>query len=152
MTVPFFFQVLWEDVWIGIKVHFKFLTSLLKRDYRTLLVFTRLGLSATFSVQQSIHKKSVTNKLNSLNKCCIMCFFFLYTVFTLPMLRLLSTKAQGCKSFWKPSKPCHDGIHWKALAEYSQMSTHVTGFQSFSFLGFSHHFVLGQISHQQHKG
>ena len=28
----------------------------------------------------------------------------------------------------KPSKPCHDGIHWIALAEYSQMSTHLSGF------------------------
>ena len=47
------------------------------------------------------------------------------------MLRLLSSKAQGRKDFWKPSKPCHVGIHWIALAEYSQMSTHVPGFQSF---------------------
>ena len=33
--------------------------------------------------------------------------------------------AQGCKDFWKPSKPWHVGIHWKALAECSQMSTHI---------------------------
>ena len=31
---------------------------------------------------------------------------------TLPMLRLLASKAQGCKDFWKPSKPWHVGIHW----------------------------------------
>ena len=31
----------------------------------------------------------------------------------------------------KDSKPCHVGIHWIALAEYSGMSTHVLGFQSF---------------------
>ena len=37
---------------------------------------------------------------------------------TLPMLRLHSSKAQGHKYLWKPSKPCHVGIHWKALAEY----------------------------------
>ena len=42
---------------------------------------------------------------------------------TLPMRRPLSSKAQGRKEFWKPSEPCHVGIHWKALAEYSQMST-----------------------------
>ena len=48
---------------------------------------------------------------------------------TLPMLRLLSSKEQGCKDFWKPSKPCQVGIHWIALAEYSQMSTHLPGFQ-----------------------
>ena len=28
-------------------------------------------------------------------------------------------------------KPCHVGIHWKAFAEYLQMSTHVPGFQLF---------------------
>ena len=30
---------------------------------------------------------------------------------------------------WKPSKPCHVGIYGIAFAEYSQMSTHVPGFQ-----------------------
>ena len=34
---------------------------------------------------------------------------------TLPMLRLLSSKAQGCKDFQKPSKPCRVGIHRIAL-------------------------------------
>ena len=48
---------------------------------------------------------------------------------TLPMLRLLSSKAQECKILEKPLKPCHLGIHLKALAEYSQMSTHLPGFQ-----------------------
>ena len=38
-------------------------------------------------------------------------------------------KAQGCRDFCKPSKPSHVGIHWIALTEYSQMSTHVPGFQ-----------------------
>ena len=31
------------------------------------------------------------------------------------------------QKFWKPSKPCHVGIHWIALAEYSQMSAHGPG-------------------------
>ena len=44
--------------------------------------------------------------------------------------------AQECRIFLKPFKRCHVGIHWKALAEYSQMSTHVPGFWSFL-----HHFV-----------
>ena len=48
-----------------------------------------------------------------------------------PMLRLLSSKAQGRKEFWKTSKPCHNGIYWIALAEYSQMSTCLPEFQSF---------------------
>ena len=63
---------------------------------------------------------------------------------TLPMPRPLSSKAQGCKDVRKPSKPCHVGIHWIALAEYSQMSTHLPGFQSFS--SFLHHFVLARLS------
>ena len=63
---------------------------------------------------------------------------------TLPMLRLFLSKAQRCKYFWKPSKPCHFGTHWKALAEYSQMSTHLPGFQS--FFSFLHHFVSTKIA------
>ena len=69
---------------------------------------------------------------------------------TLPMLRLLSSKAQERKDSWKSSKPCHVGIHWKALAEFSQMSTHLPGFRSFS--RFFASLCIGQISHQQHKG
>ena len=60
----------------------------------------------------------------------------------LPMLRLLLSKAQGCNDFWKPSKPCHIGIHWVAPAEYSQMSTHVPGCQS--FFSFLHSFVMAK--------
>ena len=56
-----------------------------------------------------------------------------------PMRRLLSSKGQGCKVFWKPYKPCHVGMHWIALTEYSQMSTHVPGLQS--SLSFSLHYV-----------
>ena len=48
------------------------------------------------------------------------------------------------KRFLKPSKPCQVGIHWIALAEYSQMSTHVPGFQSFSGVFFCI-FWIGQI-------
>ena len=48
-------------------------------------------------------------------------------ILTLPMLRLLSSKAQGWKDFWKPSKPCFC--------------------QSFSdFSGFLHHFVLAKLA------
>ena len=36
---------------------------------------------------------------------------------TLTMLRLLSSKTQG---FFKSSKPCHVGIHWIAIVEFSQ--------------------------------
>ena len=40
------------------------------------------------------------------------------------------SKAQECKDFGKPLNPCHVGIHWIALAEHSQMSTHLQWFQS----------------------
>ena len=65
---------------------------------------------------------------------------------TLPMLAeaILSSKAQGCKHFWKPSKPCHVGIHWIVLAKYSQMSTHMSGFHS--FFNFLHHFVSAKFA------
>ena len=50
------------------------------------------------------------------------------------MLRLLSFKAQEGKDFWKPSKLCHVGIHGIALAEYSQMSTHVPRLYNIIFI------------------
>ena len=66
-------------------------------------------------------------------------------VLTLPMLRVFSSKGQERKYFSKRSKPCHVGIHWIALTEYSQVkSTNVPGFQSFS--GFLHHFVSTKLA------
>ena len=65
---------------------------------------------------------------------------------TLPMLRLLRSKAQGCRDFWKTPKPYHVGILRIALAKYSQISTHVP------YSGFLHHFCIGKINHQEHKG
>ena len=53
-------------------------------------------------------------------------------------------QAQGCKDLQKPPKPCHYGIHWIALSEHSQMSTHLPGFQS--FVRFLHHFVLAKLA------
>ena len=44
--------------------------------------------------------------------------------------------------FGKPSKPYHIATHWIALAEYSQMSTHMPGL--LLFVHFSHHFVLAK--------
>ena len=46
--------------------------------------------------------------------------------------------------FFKTIKPCHVGIHWKALAEFSQMSTQMPGFQP--FLGVLQHFVLAKLA------
>ena len=42
------------------------------------------------------------------------------------------------------SKPCHFGIHWIALAEYSQMSTHMSGIQEmFRYLD---HFAVSKLA------
>ena len=63
-------------------------------------------------------------------------------------------KAQGCRDFFEMHRNLvilvFNTIHWKALAESSQMSTHLPGFQS--FVRFFASFCIGQISHQQHKG
>ena len=72
------------------------------------------------------------------------CFFL-----NLPILRPLLSKAQRCKEFWKSFKPYHVAIHWIALAEYSQMSTHLPRFRS--FFRFFASFCIGQINHHKHK-
>ena len=56
-----------------------------------------------------------------------------------------NAKAQEHKDFQKPSKPCHASIHWIALAESSQMSAHVPGFQPLKKIT---SFCIGQINHQ----
>ena len=68
----------------------------------------------------------------------------LTVILTLPMLSLLLHKTQR---FFKPFKPCHVGIHWIVLTEYSQMSTYMPGFQS--FFRFFASFCIGQFSHQR---
>ena len=60
------------------------------------------------------------------------------------MLRLLSSNAQGRKDFWKPSKPCGVGIHWKALTENSQMITNMPWFKS--FFGFFAPFCIVKLA------
>ena len=61
-----------------------------------------------------------------------------------------ATLAQERKNLWKPTKPCHVGIHWIALTEYSQMSIHSPRFRG--FFRISALFCIGKISQQQHKG
>ena len=61
---------------------------------------------------------------------------------TLPMPSLSFLQSTRTHNLWKASKPCHVGIHWIALHEYSQMSTHLPGFQS--FFRFLYHFVLAK--------
>ena len=51
------------------------------------------------------------------------------TTLTLPLL-VLQPKHKDANILGNHLlNPCHVGIHWIALAEYSQMSTHVPGFQ-----------------------
>ena len=70
----------------------------------------------------------------------------LYWFLSIPVLRLLSSKAQDGNVFWKLCITCHDRIHWIALTKYSQMSTstRVPGFQSFRC--YFHHFVLTEYA------
>ena len=83
-------------------------------------------------MQRSPHPSSLNStflQISSLTYTCLQT-----SLLTLPMLRQFSSITQWCKDFLKSSKPCHVGIHWIALAEYSQMRTHVPGFQSFSMV------------------
>ena len=67
----------------------------------------------------------------------IIIMMIIMIMINLPMLRLLSSKAQTRRKptfLFKKSKPCHVCIHWIAFAnslDSSQMSTHLPGFQSF---------------------
>ena len=95
----------------------------------------------------------------SLRYCCyhhvdlsqIYCILFIFTTsrqarsFNLSKAKATFVQnykdAKTFENHIKDHLPCHVGIHWKALTEYCQMSTHVPGFQSF-FQLFLHYFVL----------
>ena len=70
---------------------------------------------------------------------------FLLTVTILRLLIKFRPNLKFAKIFWKSSKPCYVGIPWIALAEYSQTSTHVPGFQSI-FKFFAYNFVLAKLA------
>ena len=72
-----------------------------------------------------------------------------FNLLTFLLLRLLLSRAQEHKYFWKTPKPYHVGIHWIALTEFSQMNTICQGFSQ--FLGFLI-ILYSQINHHQHKG
>ena len=103
-------------VWLSEKCH-------MWRHYMWIVTFRCQGAALT---PLPLSRKMSVSSI-ALGKEQVRCSFYL----TLLMLRLRSSNAKECKTFWKTFKPCHVGIHWKALAEYSQMSTHVPGFQSF---------------------
>ena len=96
-----------------------------------------------------VHLNIVGQVINSLVLVCLISHR-VYCMLTRPMLRLLSSKDKDAKIFLKPSKPSYVCIHGIALAEYSPMSTHETGFQS--FLRFFASFCFDQTSNQRHKG
>ena len=87
-----------------------------------------------------ICSKKRCKKKRHWNSCRCGCSLYI----TLPMLRPLLSKPQGHKYFWKSSKPCHVGIHLKALAGCSLMSTYMPGFQS--FFRFFASFVLAKLA------
>ena len=66
------------------------------------------------------------------------------TFLTLPILKLHSYKAQKRNDLRKPFKYCHVGIHWIALAKYSQMGTHVP--VPVIFLTFLNHFIVAKLA------
>ena len=68
----------------------------------------------------------------------------LVTALTLPMLKLLSSKGQGGKDVWKPSKPCQVGIHLIALTENSHEYHMCQGINNFSVFLF--YFVLAKLA------
>ena len=87
------------------------------------------------SVRQMNDKYSF-NWVNSSNKHCsyfltglkntnCLC---LWTISSNPCDAESVSKAQYRKNIWQLSKPCNVGIHWIALTEYSQTSTHVPRF------------------------
>ena len=71
---------------------------------------------------------------------------------TLPMMRLPSSPAQGCKDLWKPSKPCHVGIHWTALAHSVLSDEYPCARVLVIFQVFYIIFQRSNYSHPQHKG
>ena len=109
-----------------------------------------LTITSKFKISlQNIWRKVVGNVLINISPWNIFPTLFSplsfhISLYTLVMLRLLSLKAQGCKDFRKPFKPCDVGIHWIALAEYSQMSSNVPGFKS--FFRFLHNFVMAKLA------
>ena len=65
-------------------------------------------------------------------------------------LTLPNTEATFVRGKWKqrslkPSKPIHFGIHWIALAEYSQMSTICQGFKHF-LLALLHYSIMAKLA------
>ena len=101
-----------------------------------------------------IHVRGVwadDNLISLLHWCTANTDILTHTIFTTRITNPSSAKTIFSKSktmqrfFWTPSKPCHVGIHWIAIAEYSQMSTHMPWFQSF-FKGFLHHFILAKFA------
>ena len=94
-------------------------------------------------------------------KCTLKVFIYLVQIgfkyfgnihVSLSMMRLLSSEVQERKKdFEKDLNPVML-VFIIALAEHSQMSTYVPGFQSFSSVFFFASFFIGQISHQQNKG
>ena len=85
---------------------------------------------AALSVSSQIRKQQVEN-------CLTDCSSAVLAKLKHPSSQLINpsnaetnfVQTQECKDFCQPAKPYLVGIHWIALAEYSQMSTYLPGFQ-----------------------
>ena len=92
-------------------------------------------------------KEQVINSLRHVGKCNPACY---------PLMQMTSwhvstsndeanfVQITRIQRFLKTFGPYHVGIHWISLAEYSQLSTHVLGFRSFS--GFLHLCILAKLT------
>ena len=104
---------------------------------------------AALSVSSQIRKQQVEN-------CLTDCSSAVLAKLKHPSSQLINpsnaetnfVQTQECKDFCQPAKPYLVGIHWIALAEYSQMSTYLPGF--LLIFRFFASLCNGQISHQQH--
>ena len=106
------------------------ITILMKITVRIIIIHQILSLRGVGWVSINLPASNIFQKIFWLQRYCESSEVLL-TVSAITILRPLSSKALGCKDFWKPFIPCLVGIHLKALIEYSQMSTHLPGFRSF---------------------
>ena len=75
----------------------------------------------------------------------LLCFLELVHALIAKWYNLFNAEATFVQNSPNPSKPCHVGIHWIDVAVYSQISTHLPGFQS-SCLDCLHHLLLAKLA------
>ena len=112
--------------------HLLILVKFDKYSMRDCMTQQEIQLSFKYQHNATVNTSLITR--HYFLSCSLPC-----KVFILMMLNLFYP-SHSSTEMWQLPKPCHVGTHWKALAEYSQVSTHLPGFQS--FLRILYHFVL----------